>query len=141
MTAYESDNIFTKIIAKEIPSETVYEDDAYIAIMDIMPQSRGHCLVIPKAGSRNILDASDEVLQTALPVVSRLAKAVKTAFNADGIRVAQFNEAPAGQTVFHLHFHVIPVYGDNNLKDHASEKTNASDLSKNAEAIRAALSR
>ena len=78
--------------------------------MDIFPQSKGHVLVIPKAGSRNLLDADPKTLSTAMPYVQRIARAVQAAMQPDGIRLMQFNEAPAGQSVFHLHFHIVPIY-------------------------------
>jgi Diadenosine tetraphosphate (Ap4A) hydrolase and other HIT family hydrolases len=119
MTAYEPDNIFAKILRGEIPSVKVYEDDAALVMMDIFPQSRGHTLILPKAPSRNLLDAEPETLARVMPLVQKVARAVQKATNADGIRLAQFNEEPAGQTVFHLHFHIIPVYEGTSLGRHA----------------------
>lgn len=139
--AYDDDNVFSKILKGEIPSEKLYEDDGALAIMDVLPQSKGHCLVIPKAPSRNILDASDETLQAVIPLVARLARAAKAAFAADGVRVTQFNEEPAGQTVFHLHFHVIPIYEGVALKRHAFGDVPMETIKKHAEAIRAALAK
>jgi histidine triad (HIT) family protein len=106
--AYDNGNIFAKILRGEIPSHRVYEDEDVVAFMDVMPQASGHTLVVPKAPSRNLLDADPAVLAKVLPVVQTIARAAKSAFAADGITVIQFNEAPAGQTVFHLHFHIIP---------------------------------
>ncbi|MBP0615437.1 HIT family protein [Jiella mangrovi] len=140
-TAYEDDNVFAKIIKGEIPSEKLFEDDVAIAIMDVMPQSKGHCLVIPKAPSRNILDVSDATLQAVMPLVARLARAAKAAFAADGVRVAQFNEEPAGQTVFHLHFHVIPIFEGVELKRHAFGDVPMETIKAHAEAIRAELAK
>lgn len=140
MTTYESDNIFSKILKGGIPSHNVYEDDDTYAFMDVMPQSDGHVLVIPKTGSRNILDAKPETLQALILKVQLLAKAVKTAMNADGIRIAQFNETSAGQTVFHLHFHIIPTYENVVLRAHTGEMANNDLLAKHAEKIRSAVS-
>lgn len=140
MTDYDSGNIFAKIIRGEIPAHKVYEDDSILAMMDIFPQSRGHTLVIPKAPSRNLLDADPVVLSTVMPTVQRMAKAVLAATRADGIRVTQFNEAPAGQSVFHLHFHIIPAYEGAELGRHASgAKADDADLAALAEAIAAAM--
>ncbi|MCE7027316.1 HIT family protein [Jiella avicenniae] len=139
--AYEDDNVFAKILKGEIPSEKLFEDDVAVAIMDVMPQSKGHCLVVPKAPSRNLLDASDETLEAVMPRVARLARAAKEAFSADGVRVAQFNEEPAGQTVFHLHFHVIPMYRGVELKRHAFGDVPMETIKEHAEAIRAALAK
>jgi histidine triad (HIT) family protein len=116
---YEPDNIFAKILRGEIPSVKVHEDETALVMMDIFPQSRGHTLIVPKAPSRNLLDAAPETLSGVMPLVQRVARAVHKATGADGIRVAQFNEAAAGQTVFHLHFHVIPVYEGQQLGRHA----------------------
>ncbi|HEY9056635.1 MAG TPA: HIT family protein [Aurantimonas sp.] len=139
MDTYDDGNIFAKILRGELPSQMLYEDDAAIAIMDVMPESKGHCLVIPKAPSRNLLDAADETLAKVMPVVAKLARAVKKAFDADGVRIAQFNETPAGQTVFHLHFHVVPIYDGILLKRHAGGMLDQAVLSEQADRIRAAL--
>ena len=107
---YDDNNIFAKILRGEIPSFKVYEDDDTLAFMDVMPQSPGHTLVIPKAGSRNLLDADPAVLSKTIPVVQKIAVAAKKAFAADGIQLVQFNEPASGQTVYHLHFHIIPRF-------------------------------
>ena len=104
------------------------------------PQSRGHLLVIPKAPSRNLLDADPAVLSAVIPKVQKLAQAVMKATGADGFRLVQFNEAPAGQTVFHLHFHIMPVYEGTELGRHASgQKADDADLAALAKSIAAAL--
>ncbi|SKA33532.1 HIT family protein [Consotaella salsifontis] len=139
MQSYDDGNIFAKILRGEIPSHKLYEDDNALAIMDVMPQSKGHCLVIPKAPSRNILDASDETLAKVMPVVAKLARAAKKAFEADGVFVCQFNEEPAGQTVFHLHFHVIPRYEGVEMKRHSDGMADQAMLAEQAEKIRQAL--
>ncbi|WP_102958472.1 HIT family protein [Mangrovicella endophytica] len=139
MTSYDDGNIFARILRGEIPSEKLFEDDVAIAIMDVMPQSRGHCLVIPKAPSRNLLDASDETLIALAPRVARMARAVKSAFEADGVVIMQFNEAPAGQTVFHLHVHVIPRYDGVPLRPHEGGMADPAVLKEQADLIRAAL--
>lgn len=138
MTGYDDTNIFARILRGELPSTRIFETDAFVAIMDVMPQSKGHCLLLPKTPSRNILDASDEVLGSALPLLAKLARAAKTAFAADGVVISQFNEAPAGQTVFHLHFHVIPRYEGAELARHASGMADPAVLAEQATAIREA---
>lgn len=120
VTTYDPDNIFAKILAGAIPSHRVFEDADVLAIMDVFPQSRGHTLVIPKAGSRNLLDADPKLLSTVMPKVQRIARAVVEATKADGFRLVQFNEEPAGQTVFHLHFHIIPAYAGHEIGRHAA---------------------
>lgn len=139
MTAYDPANIFGKIIRGEIPAHKVYEDADVLVMMDIFPQSKGHTLVIPKAASRNLFDADPAALAKAIGHVQRVAKAVKTALNPDGIRIAQFNEAPAGQSVFHLHFHVIPAYEGVELGRHGQGKADDAELAEQAKAIAAAL--
>jgi histidine triad (HIT) family protein len=140
VTAYDPSNIFLKIIRGEIPSHKVYEDADVFVMMDIFPQYKGHVLVIPKAESRNLLDADPSVLARAIPQVQRVARAAQKALNPDGIRIVQFNEAPAGQSVFHLHFHVIPVYEGVPVGRHGnSGKADDAELAAQARAIAAAL--
>ncbi|QQR35068.1 HIT family protein [Devosia oryziradicis] len=137
--SYDSSNIFGKILRGEIPAHKVYEDDTALVMMDIFPQSRGHTLVIPKMPSRNLLDADPQVLSAVMPIMQRVAQALKRATGADGIRLAQFNEAAAGQTVFHLHFHLIPAYDGVPLAAHAGGKADDAELGALAKAIAAAL--
>ena len=138
-SAYDDNNIFAKILRGEIPSTRVYETDDVIAFMDVMPQGTGHTLVVPKAPSRNLLDAKPETLASVVQVVQRIAQAVKKAFNADGVTVMQFNEPAAGQTVFHLHFHVIPRKEGEPLKPHSGVMADGEVLKAHAEKIKAAL--
>jgi histidine triad (HIT) family protein len=137
--AYDSNNIFAKILRGEIPSHKVYEDAHPLAFMDVMPQAPGHVLVVPKAASRNLLDADPEALAQTIPVVQTIANAVKEAFDADGVFVCQFNEPAAGQTVFHLHFHVIPRHEGAALQPHSGKMEDGAVLAANAERIKAAL--
>ncbi|UJW73595.1 HIT family protein [Rhizobium sp. SL42] len=139
ISAYDPNNIFAKILKGEIPSVKLYEDADTLAFMDVMPQAPGHLLVIPKRGSRNLLDADPAVLVKLMPVVQKLASAAKEAFDADGVYVAQFNEPAAGQTVFHLHFHVIPRHEGLPLKPHSGGMEDIEVLKANAEKIKAAL--
>jgi histidine triad (HIT) family protein len=138
-TAYDTNNIFAKILRGEIPSTRVYEDDAVVAFMDVMPQADGHTLVMPKAPSRNLLDANTATLAPLMAAVQRVARAVKAAFKADGVTIIQFNEPAAGQTVFHLHVHVIPRFDGVPLKPHSGKMEDAAVLQANAEKIRNAL--
>ena len=109
------DCIFCKIIAGEIPSTKVYEDEKTLAFLDIRPVNLGHTLVIPKAHYRNILDVSEEVLVDVARALKKVAPAVKAGVNADGVNVTSSNEPSAGQEVFHLHFHVIPRLANDGL--------------------------
>jgi len=118
--AYDPDNIFAKIVRGEIPSVKVFEDDDVLAFMDVFPQSRGHALVISKTSqARNLLEAEPEVVTKLALATQRLAQATRRALNPDGIVVTQFNGAPAGQTIYHLHFHVIPRWEGVGVKGHA----------------------
>jgi histidine triad (HIT) family protein len=136
---YDTDNVFAKILRGEIPSARVYEDDHVIAFMDVMPQAPGHTLVVPRTAARNLLDADPAILVHILPVVQKIARAAKTAFAADGVSVMQFNEAAGGQSVFHLHFHVIPRLEGVRLQPHTGAMERADVLSQQAERIRHAL--
>lgn len=137
--AYDDNNIFAKILRGEIPSHRVFENEHVVAFMDVMPQAPGHVLVVPKAASRNLLDADPAVLAETIPVVQKIANAVKEAFDAGGVFVCQFNEPSAGQTVFHLHFHVIPRHEGTALKPHSGKMEDNAVLAANAEKIRAEL--
>lgn len=140
MTAtYDDQNIFAKILRGEIPSEKLYEDDHSYALMDVMPQSNGHCLIISKEPARNIFDVSPDALAHVTKTSQKLAIAVKKAFNADGILMRQNNETTAGQVVFHIHFHIIPTYEGVAMRPHTGEMENMGVLKANADKIRAAL--
>ena len=136
---YDPSNIFAKILRGEIPSHRVYEDDAVVAFMDVMPQGLGHTLVVPKAPSRNLLDADPSTLGPLFTVVKQVALAVKKAFGADGVTVLQFNEPASGQTVYHLHVHVIPRFEGIALKPHTGQMEKPEVLAENAAKIRAVL--
>ena len=137
--AYDPDNIFAKILRGEIPSHRVYEDDAVVAFMDVMPQGPGHTLVVPKAPSRNLLDADPATLGPLFVIVRKVALAVKKAFGADGVTILQFNEPASGQTVYHLHVHVIPRFEGVPLKPHTGAMEKPEVLAANAEKIRTLL--
>ncbi len=139
MADYDPDNIFAKILRGEIPSHTVYEDEDTIVIMDAMPQADGHALVIPRAPTRNLLDAQPMTLGATIAVVQRIARAAKDAFDADGIFIQQCNEAAGGQSVFHLHFHVIPRHAGQPLRPHSGTMADNDLLAGHAEKLRAAL--
>lgn len=137
--AYDDQNIFAKILRGEAPAYTVYEDDHAIAFMDLMPQTDGHTLVIPRQGAENLFDADPEVLGNTIRATQKVASAVKTAFEAPGVMILQLNGAAAGQTVFHLHFHIIPRVGGIDLKLHAREMADPERLTEHADRIKAAL--
>lgn len=137
--AYDPDNVFAKILRGELPSHKLYEDDETIAIMDIMPRGQGHCLVLPKKPSRNMLDVDPDSLAAVMRTVQKLARAVKKAFNADGVTIQQFNEQAGGQVVFHLHVHVLPRFEGVPLNPPGGPMEKPEVLAANADKIRAAL--
>ncbi|MEQ8179744.1 MAG: HIT family protein [Amphiplicatus sp.] len=108
---YDPNNIFAKILRKEMPCFKVYENEHVLSFMDIYPQSEGHTLVIPKkAQATNFFDADETTLTSLILGTQKVSRAVEKALNPDGVRIIQFNGAPAGQTIYHVHFHIIPVY-------------------------------
>ena len=107
--------IFCKIANGEIPSATIYEDDDFRAILDLGPAAKGHTLVIPKSHSDNLLSVEPDTAAKALKVISKTANAIKEALGCDGINVVQNNGEAAGQTVMHLHFHIIPRYKNDSV--------------------------
>ncbi|MDI6525479.1 HIT family protein [Pseudomonas otitidis] len=135
---YDPQNIFAQIIRGDAPCYRLYEDDDVLAFLDLFPQSYGHALVIPKRSvARNLLDVDPEALAKVMAVVQRLSRVITEELKPAGVQVAQFNGAPAGQTVFHLHFHIIPRYEGEGLGIHASQKADPAVL----EALQARISR
>ena len=137
--AYDRNNVFAKILRGEIPSHKVYEDAQTLAFMDVMPQADGHTLVIPKIEAESLFDVPPEALAATIVTTQRVAKAVKAAFAAPGVLVAQLNGSAAGQSVFHIHFHVVPRRAGLDLKLHARDMADPAVLAAHAERIRAAL--
>lgn len=137
--AYDPANIFARILRGEIPCHKVLEDEHTLAFLDIMPQSDGHTLVIPKTPGENLFDIPPEALAATIRSTQRVAAAIRKAFGPPGIMVAQLNGAGAGQSVFHLHFHVIPRYHGVDLRMHAGPQADHARLAEQAAKIRAAL--
>jgi histidine triad (HIT) family protein len=137
--AYDSNNVFAKILRGELPAHKVYEDADTIAIMDIMPRTEGHTLVLPKTPARNLLDATPDQLAACMRTAQKLAKAAIKAFNAAGVTIQQFNETAGGQVVFHLHFHVLPRWEGVKLGPPGGPMEKPEALAANAEKIRGAL--
>lgn len=108
--------IFCKIAAGEIPSRTIYEDDSFRVIMDISPAAKGHAIILPKNHAADIFELPDEDASKILIVAKKVASAMKKALKCDGVNILQNNGEVAGQTVFHLHVHVIPRYQDDQVK-------------------------
>lgn len=112
----EDDCIFCKILKGDIPSYKVYEDDSFIGILDINPSAKGHVIIIPKNHAANIFELSEKDAKEIFVVAKKIAEAIKKAYQPDGINILQNNGEAAGQTVFHLHVHVIPRYKDDTIK-------------------------
>ena len=136
---YDPNNIFARILRGEIPCHKVYEDEATLAFMDVMPMVDGHTLVIPKAPSRNLLDADPASLAHLMAVTQKVARAAIRAFEADGAQIRQYNEPAAGQTVFHLHVHILPMREGDTIRPHTGKMADHGLLAKHAEMIRSAL--
>ena len=135
-TKYDPDNVFAKILAQTIPAARIAESHRTLALMDAFPQSRGHCLVIPKSPATNILDVSRKDLSALIDQTQTIARAVDKALSPDGITITQFNGASAGQTVFHLHFHIIPRYADATPAPHGGGQADMAELKALATLIR-----
>jgi histidine triad (HIT) family protein len=138
-TSYDPNNVFAKIIRGEIPAFKVYEDARSLAFMDVMPQSAGHTLVIPKTQARNFFDIEPAALADLIKSTQHVARAVQKAFKPDGMRIIQFNEPAAGQTVFHIHFHIVPCYEGYTLKGHSRDMADKAMLAEHAERIQREL--
>jgi histidine triad (HIT) family protein len=138
---YDDTNLFAKILRGEIPSVKVYEDDEVLAFMDIFPQARGHLLVVPKnTKARNFLELPANRVGPLMERVHRLTIAAEKVLKPDGITVTQFNGEDAGQTIFHLHFHIIPRYAGVRLAGHGhGNKADIAELQKIAQEIAARL--
>jgi len=140
-TPYDDQNIFAKILRGEMPCAKVYEDGGTLVIMDAFPQSKGHCLVIPRNPSVNLLGVAAKDIGRLFGTVQRVATAVEKALKPDGIIVTQFNGAPAGQTVFHTHVHIIPRYEGQTLGTHGGDMADIGELQDLAQQIRNELER
>ena len=136
---YDPNNVFAKVLRGELPSHKIYEDDDTFAFLDIMPRAEGHALVITKEKATNFFDVSPQALAKLMAVVQKLAPRIKEAVGADGVLIAQYNGAAAGQTVFHLHVHVIPRHAGVAMKPAASAMEKPEVLAEHAVRLRAAL--
>lgn len=137
--AYDPNNIFAKILRGEIPSVKVYEDDAVLSFMDVMPQVEGHTLVIPREPAVDMLDLSPNGASALILATQRIAQAVKRALSPPGIMLMQLNGAAAGQSVDHVHFHILPRHAGIDMKLHARQMVDPATLEPIAAKIRAAL--
>jgi histidine triad (HIT) family protein len=137
--AYDPNNIFARIVRGEAPCIKVCENEAALAIMDVMPQAEGHVLVLPKAAAEQIYDLPGDACAAAMAMVQQVAAAMRQALAPEGLLIAQFNGAAAGQTVPHVHFHLIPRREGEVLRPHAREMADMAQLEALAVRIRAAL--
>ena len=137
--AYDSQNIFAKILRGEAPSFKIYEDDKTYAMMDIMPQTRGHLLILTKEGAETLLDLSVEGAQACVATAKKIAPAMLEVTKADGFIMSQFNNEIAGQTVYHVHFHLVPRYVGQTVEQHARVKGDMEDIAELAKQIAAAI--
>ena len=137
--AYDESNVFAKMLRGEIPCHKIYEDADTLAFLDIMPRSDGHALVITKEKARDLFDISPAALARLMAVVQKLAPVIQEAMGAEGVLIQQFNGAAAGQTVFHLHVHIIPRKDGEALKPHAGKMADQVALAATAEKIRKRL--
>jgi histidine triad (HIT) family protein len=137
--SYDDANIFARILRGEIPAHKVYEDAYTLSFMDVMPQSDGHALVIPKVPAENLFDLPPEALSATILTTQRVARAVKKAFDPPGVMLVQLNGAGAGQSVFHIHFHIVPRYTGIDLRFHARDMADPKALADHAARVRAAL--
>ena len=137
--AYDNTNIFAGILRGEIPAIRVYEDDQTFAMLDIMPQSIGHTLILPKSPAENIFDIDPDSAASVIRTTRLVARAIRAAFEPEGMLLQQFNGAAAGQTVFHFHMHIVPRYEDQPLRGHNRDMVNSAVLEQHAEQIRKAL--
>ncbi len=137
--AYDQGNIFAKILRGEIAAQKFFEDERTIAILDVMPQSDGHSLVIPKCAAENIFELDAAFASAVMHTGQLVARTVRDVFQADGVTLMQFNGPEAGQTVFHFHLHVIPRYAGKPLRKHGRDFANPARLTEQATMLRAAL--
>lgn len=137
-TTYKDDNIFAKMLDGDIPYHKVYEDDKTLAFMDIMPQAKGHVLVIPKQKAVDLTELEPEYAAAVLMTAKKIMQAQRQLFKLEGIIQMQLNGAEAGQTVFHYHVHLIPS-SIHELGRHAVTQADHVELAKTAEQLAAII--
>lgn len=136
---YDVSNVFAKILRGDLPCVNVYEDDHTLAFMDIMPSVEGHTIVIPKAPAKEIFDLSAEGVSGLMRTTQKVARAVKRGLNCSGIMLVQLNGAGAGQSIPHVHFHILPREQGLELELHGRAMRKPEELEPIAAKIRAAL--
>ncbi len=139
MMEYDNDNIFARILRGEQPAFTVYENEHSLAFLDVMPQADGHTLVLPKFPATDLFDLDPDAARELIVAVQHVARGVRVAFEPDGIRLMQLNGTAAGQSVFHIHMHIVPVYAGTAMRGHGRDMAATETLEKHAAMIREAL--
>ncbi len=139
MQAYDDDNLFAKILRGTVPCHRVFEDEVALAFMDVMPRVPGHVLVLPKVRARTLFDVPPDVLGALMVRVQRVGAAAQRAMAAPGLTLQQFNEAAGGQSVFHLHFHLLPRQPGQAMRPEGGPVADGPVLAEQAALIRAAL--
>lgn len=137
--SYDNNNVFARILRGELPCHKVYEDEHTLSFVDIMPQGEGHTLVLPKEPAATLLDLSPQALQATIAVTQKVARAVQRAVDAPAFIVSQFNGEAAGQTVPHVHFHILPRFPGVSLREHARDAADPAALAALAQRITQAL--
>ncbi len=139
MPDYDDANIFARILRGELPAHRVLEDDVALAFMDVMPRVDGHVLVLPKARARTLFDLAPDALGALMARVQAVGAAAQRAMGAAGLTVQQFNEAAGGQSVFHVHFHLLPRQPGDRVRPEGGPMADGAVLAEQAARIRAAL--
>ena len=136
---YDTDNVFAQILEGKMPAHKVFENDQTLAFLDIMPVSLGHTLIIPKTKAENIFELENESGSAVFITTKKLAHAIRASLKPTGLVLTQLNGTDAGQTVFHYHMHIIPVYEKTPLRMHGKEVEDSENLAKTAKIIEKAV--
>ncbi|ETD72725.1 HIT family hydrolase [Pelistega indica] len=136
---YDENNVFAKILRGELPSFKIYEDDKTFAMMDIMPQTKGHLLVLTKEPAPTFFDLSKEAAEACIATAKKIAPVLMKVTGADGLVISQFNHECAGQTVFHVHFHLVPHYIGQTVAKHSHTPGNMEEIKALAEQLKQEL--
>jgi len=137
--AYDANNVFAQILEGKMPAHKVFENDHTLAFLDIMPVSVGHTLIVPKAEAENIFELENEPGSEVFKTTKKVAHGIQASLNPTGLIITQLNGTDAGQTVFHYHMHIIPVYKKTPLRMHGKETEDAEALAKTAKIIKQAI--
>ena len=137
--AYDANNVFAQILEGKMPAHKVFENDHTLAFLDIMPVSVGHTLIVPKAEAENIFELENEPGSEVFKTTKKVAHGIQASLNPTGLIITQLNGTAAGQTVFHYHMHIIPVYEKMPLRMHGKETEDAEALAKTAKIIKQAI--